>query len=171
MNYNELLNKIIKDSGLMNIEIINKMKEEGVSITATYLSVLRNDKTKIASEDVSKAIAKVCGAKEELLVVQGELDKANGMLKEFIEFAMETITYSTRVMIDKLPDEQLKAMAKAKFENLSDADIICDIVENKEDYRANNVQLFNLTDTPQEYAIVPIAKGGKVKIVNKIEGK
>lgn len=168
MNYTELLNKIIKESGLKNIEIIEKLKEKGVSITPNYLSVLRNNTAKIPSDEVSEAIAIVCNAPKELLIIQSELDKSSGALKSYIDFTLQTIKDSAKSMINILPEE-FKAEAKKKLEEQIDAEIICDIVEHPEHYRSTSINLTEVIGNyKQKYAIVPMGIGD-IKIVEKEE--
>lgn len=58
MNYTDLLNKIIKESKMSNIEIVRKCEEMAEKITPNYLSILRNTKGRIPSENVSKSTSK-----------------------------------------------------------------------------------------------------------------
>ena len=165
MNYNELLRRIIKKSGLKNIDIVSKLEENGVSITANYLSVLRNDNTKTASEKVSKAIANVCGADENLLVIQGELDKLGEALSEYIQFTIEQAkTVGKKAYeIDGMP-EDMKKKIMDEFLNRCDAEIICDVLRDKEFLAEQNEELFS--NIPKaRYAIVPMATFGDVTVI------
>lgn len=89
MAYTALLNKLIENSGLTVKEIAKRCTESGTKITAAYISTLRNSTDNRApSDEVSKALAKVCGAKNEnVLVIEAYLDTAptelTGILKLF----------------------------------------------------------------------------------------
>lgn len=78
MAYTALLNKLIEDSGLTVKEIAERCTENGTKITAAYISTLRNaTDNRAPSDDVSRALAKVCGAKNEnVLVIEAYLDNA-----------------------------------------------------------------------------------------------
>jgi len=78
MAYTALLNKLIENSGLTVKEIAERCTESGTKITAAYISTLRNSTDNRApSSEVSKALAKVCGAKNEnVLVIEAYLDTA-----------------------------------------------------------------------------------------------
>lgn len=166
MNYKDLLNRTIETSGLKNIEIIAKMKDDGITITPNYFSVLRNGDNKIASDEVSRAIAKACGAPEELLVIQGQLDKTSGILKDYIEFSVSNITQTPKALLETLPDE-LKQRALKELENKCTADVICEIMSNKEFMQKTSDELFKgIKYEKPKYALVPLGKG-EIRIVDE----
>jgi len=76
MAYARLLEKIINNTEYSNVDIANKCKELGVNVDRTYINKLLNNKSKPPKEEISRAIAKVCGADERLLVLEGYIDKA-----------------------------------------------------------------------------------------------
>lgn len=165
MTYNELLNKTIKKSGLRNIDIVSKLNEIGVSITANYLSVLRNDSTKTASVKVSQAIAKVCGEDENLLVVQGELDKLGEALTEYITFTIDQYKSVGKQAydIEGMPDE-IKKKIQDEFLNRSEAELICTVLKEKEYLIEQNNDLISKAPKAR-YAIVPMSSYGDVSVV------
>lgn len=86
MNYTEMLNQLIDKSGKMLKEIAEECQRDGVSLTNTYLSSLKTTPGKIASDEISRAIAKACNAKyTEVLVVQAYLDKAPEIILEYLD--------------------------------------------------------------------------------------
>lgn len=86
MNYTEMLNKIISESGMSQKEICDKCEEYGEKVTTSYLSGLKTNQGKMAGEEISRAIAKACNTKySEILVVQAYLDKCPQYLMEFLE--------------------------------------------------------------------------------------
>lgn len=97
MAYTALLNKLIEDSGLTVKEIAKRCTENGTKITAAYISTLRNaTDNRAPSDDVSRALAKVCGAKNEnVLVIEAYLDNApeefNGLLAMIRRIMIETM--------------------------------------------------------------------------------
>lgn len=171
MNYTEMLNKIIDESGLKNIEVITKLKEKGVTITPNYLSVLKNDPTKIASDEVSKAIAEVCNARySDILVIQGQLDKLPKSISDFINLALETIISSsmqiTTDVLGNSANEQQIEEVRTIILSMSKAELICEILENKEAYAqtSNDIKTYL---TPQRYAVVPLSHLGQIKIIDE----
>lgn len=86
MNYSEMLNKMIDESGKLLKDICSDCKQYGVELNPTYLSVIKRDPARIPSNKISMAIAKACGAKySEVLVVQACLDKAPETIIKFLE--------------------------------------------------------------------------------------
>lgn len=169
MNYKELLNRTITRSGLKNVELIEKLKEKNISITPNYLSVLRNSDNKIPSVDISRAIAEICNAPSELLVIQGDLDRLENGLKKYIDFSIEQIFKSVNIGVSLIGTEEQK---KALSEWCS-ADFICDFLENPNDYEKATDELLetikNGIISKKKYAIVPLAIGEEIRIVNDLK--
>lgn len=110
MSYAEALNGLIEKSGLPVKEIAAKCSQYGVEISPSYISVLRNkDNKKTPSDEISRALAQVCGAEHaDLLVVEAYIDEAPAAAKKIFEDIMETTVYATAFyMKDQLPEEQL----------------------------------------------------------------
>lgn len=172
MNYRELLNRTIKRSGLKNVELIAKLKDEGVSITPNYLSVLRNDDTKIASNELSIAIAKVCGAPEELLIVQADLDRLSGPLKKYIEYTFDSTFKGARFISSFLPLDE-KNKVNSKMDEWCIADYIVDFINNPDDYTGASDDFLGAINqalnAKQKYAIVPIAPNQEVTITDDLK--
>lgn len=173
MTYTELLNRTIENSGLKNIDIIEKLKDYNITITKSYLSILRNDPDKKGSDELSRAIAEICGAPKSLLVIQSQLDKASDELKSYIDISTNAMTSNVKAILDIIPNTPEIKQARDKFMNWSQADIICDIIEHPDDYETENKNLNNIIkNIPKpKYAIVPIAYGQNVKIVDNDEIK
>lgn len=121
MSYTQLLNQIIEKSSLTLKEIAERCTEDGVKITSSYISTLRNDTNNRApSDDVSRAIAKACGSKHiDILVVENYIANAPESLKKIFEsireialigsmsaiqneFSEEEIQYA-KTIIDQMP--------------------------------------------------------------------
>lgn len=90
MDYTTMLNMLIDESGKMQKDITAECNEKyGVSITSSYLSILRNSSDRMASPEISRAIAKACNAPyEEILEVQGCLDRMPPSLLKFVQGAI-----------------------------------------------------------------------------------
>lgn len=142
MTFTELLNIIIKESGLTNKEIIEKCKEAGEPITPNYLSILKNDTNKIPSEKVALTLAKVCNAKyENILVVQAYLDRAPQPIKEFIEAVKESEIEEIKYIFEQTKTE-IKKEDLVKLESLELAEFVCDYMKEwKEGPKKRNKDL------------------------------
>ncbi|MGG1639915.1 S24 family peptidase [Paenibacillus sp. NRS-1782] len=82
MNYSELLSQYIEQSGLTIADLAKKMNERGVKIERSYISMLKNNKTKNpASEEINIALAEVTGGDKDKLLMAAFLDKAPEKLK------------------------------------------------------------------------------------------
>lgn len=93
MAYAKLLEKIINKTNYTNVELSNKCKELGINVDRTYINKLLNNKSKPPKEEISRAIAKVCGADERLLVLEGYIEKAP---KEIVD-VLKQIKYLTTI--------------------------------------------------------------------------
>ncbi|MFA5527344.1 MAG: S24 family peptidase [Peptostreptococcales bacterium] len=85
MNYANILDQMISDSGLSLRNITKRCKELDCNITPSYISQLKNGKLSPPSEDVSTKLSIVCGEKNPTkLVFQGYLEKAPEMVRKYI---------------------------------------------------------------------------------------
>ncbi len=134
MPYTDLLNILIKDSGLTVKEIAEKCSEYGAEITPPYISRLRNDKNnKAPSDKVSIALAKACGAKyEECLVLEAYLDRSPEILNEFFSQLKKLVVPLTMgVMENKITTQQQKEFEQI-VDNLPVSTFIFDIVKENQ---------------------------------------
>lgn len=161
MNYTDLLNKIVITSGLKNIEIVEKLKEKGISITPNYLSVLRNDPNKTGSDELNKAICEICKAQyTNVLTVQAQIDKSDGAIKEYVLYTIKLIAAGAMTESQKY-DEEEKKKGLDKLFQLSEAEIICDILAHQEtDAQAA---------TEIEYVLVPKVSYIPLKIFDPVD--
>lgn len=142
MNYNELLNNLIKESGKMAKDIVAECERNGIKLTTAYLSSLRNSPERTASDEISIAIAKACGAKyDEILVVQAYLDKAPEIMIEYLESSQKIINYSANFFTMLAPDHENEEINKilSEFDRLKQqplAELICEFIydQRKTDY-------------------------------------
>lgn len=119
MPYAKLLNQLIEESGMTAKDVAQKCADYGVSITPSYLSMLRNGVGKrMPSDEVSRAIAKALGKDENLLVVERALDEAPEPITKALQYILRI---STAAMFDltgndltpemqALMDEQIQKM-------------------------------------------------------------
>lgn len=94
MPYYKVLRNIIAKTNLTNAEILRLCEnQEGVHINKTYFSRILNNKVPPPSEEISRALAKVCGVDEKILVIEGYIDKAP---KEIIQ-AFQNVKFMTYI--------------------------------------------------------------------------
>lgn len=95
MPYAKLLNQLIEESGMTAKDVAQKCTDYGVSITPSYLSMLRNGAGKrMPSDDVSRAIARALGKDENLLVVERALDEAPEPITKALHYILRITTAS-----------------------------------------------------------------------------
>ena len=149
MNYTNMLNKIIDESGKMLKDIAKECQEKyNVKLTPTYLSNIRSNSERTASDDISRAIAKVCGAKyENILVVQAYLDKAPDVILTFLKFAQNMLQSGSQIMqmfpdFTELPNSNAAMQEMKRIQSQSLAEFICETVE--ESKRGADKQMLEL---------------------------
>ncbi len=84
MSYSEVLSNTIRNSKMTSKEIIEKCNVQyNVKISESYLSQLKTGKQNSPAPEISKALAKVCGIDEKLLILESYLE---GVPKEIDDF-------------------------------------------------------------------------------------
>lgn len=188
MNYTELINKLIEESGMQQKEILAKCKELGEEITQSYLSNLKTINGKTASEKVSKVIAKACNAKyEDILTVQAYIDKAPEPIMNFFNYAKECTTAEALMLLEDeketLNEYEFKKLIQEKtqeFNNQTLAEFICEQIENPElptiEGFKEQIELIKKTaesypKSKNLYAIIPIDKEKSIRYITEDEYK
>ena len=119
MPYAKLLNQLIEESGMTAKDVAQKCADYGVSITPSYLSMLRNGAGKrMPSDEVSRAIAKALGKDENLLVVERALDEAPEPITKALQYILRVSTAGLMGLtgneltpeMQALMDEQIQKM-------------------------------------------------------------
>lgn len=186
MNYTELLNKLINESGLQQKEILIKCKEMGAEITQSYVSNLKTINGKTASEKISKILAKACNAKyEDILTVQAYIDKAPKPILDFLNYAKDTTTAEALLILEEqknnLSEYDFKKMMQEKeikFKNQSLAEFICETISDmtlptkqgfKEQLELIKKSYENYPDNKDIYAIIPINKEKPIRYLTENE--
>lgn len=124
LKYSDLLNQYIEQSGLTLGEIAKKVNAQGVKIERSYISMLKNNKTKNpASEEVNRALAEATGGDPDRLVFASYIDKAPDSMKKTLEnindldvFLNDFIKKSNIKLNDKMVKDQLKDMGLSNEE-------------------------------------------------------
>ena len=110
MSYNQQLNLMIEKSGKSIKEIAIECKEKGIEITQSYIGILKNNKDRIPSEEITTAICEVCNTDPDILIIEGGLDKAPKRLRDKIEEMREcfkTLMLRDIAPKDKKPTEEI----------------------------------------------------------------
>jgi len=112
MPYAALLDSLIKDSGMTAKDVAQKCNDLGVDVTPSYLSLLRNEsRNRVASDDISIALAKVLGKPDDYLVLERYMDEAPDMLKQAIYKIFRASTSMVAMMNNMVfTEEQLNAL-------------------------------------------------------------
>ena len=174
MKYVEMLNKVIEESGLSNKEILHRMKEMGVEISANYLSIIKNNEDKIPSEEVSRAIAKACGAiDEDLLVFSAYLDKAPEIVVQIIDYLKLQTEDGMKMAIGPILQQQnnmSESEAKKLLEEMirvhRESDLAEFLVEVKQSMGNNETDIpFRIEPKQKKYLLIESLGEVKVKEV------
>lgn len=188
MNYTELLNKLINESGMQQKEILERCKEMGETVTQSYLSNLKSINGKTASEKVSKVIAKACNAKyEDILTVQAYIDKAPKPILDFFNYAMESTIASTLMFLEEQKEnmedfafEKMMQEKKLELYRQTLSEFICEQIQDmelptKENFKEEIELIKKATENYPEnknlYAIIPIDKNKSIRYITENELK
>lgn len=130
MPYHKLLNNIIASTNYTAQEIINKCAEEGIKMDKAYMSKLRNNKVPPPSEDVSRAISKVCNVDERFLVLEGYIDKAPKEIKDaFVSIKFMT-TIAALSFLDNYTNEETIKTIEEELNKEPLADFIISLIDD-----------------------------------------
>lgn len=75
MRYSEILSKYIKASGMTLVDIVRECSANGIELTTSYLSKLKNGKMAPPRDRINKALEKVLNCKEDQLLVAAYREK------------------------------------------------------------------------------------------------
>lgn len=148
MAYAKLLEKIINNTNYSNVDIANKCKELGVNVDRTYINKLLNNKSKPPKEEISRAISKVCGADERLLVLEGYIDKAPNEIVD----TLKQIKFLTSVAALNLFENNFSKNNQFFLEQLKvelDSEPLADFIISILDKKATDI---NFADTGIEFS-------------------
>lgn len=130
MPYYKMLKEIINKTNYTQEEIAKQCEELGVTISKSYINKIINDKLPAPTEEVSRAIAKVCNCDERLLVIEGYLDKAPKEIKQaFLSLKNTMMLYSINMFENKIDKKTINEV-KEKFEEEPLADFVLELIEN-----------------------------------------
>lgn len=104
MNYSELVDSYIIQSGMSLAEIAEKMKEEkGVKVDRTYISKLRKNPKYAASEEINRALAEVTGGDVNRLVWAGLVYASAPSVRNILTLIDEDVVIRAMNIMKKYP--------------------------------------------------------------------
>lgn len=120
MNYSQIVDKYIKESGLSLGEIATRMQnEKGIKIDRSYISKLKNNPKYPASEEINRALAEITGGDPDKLVMAAYFEKAPEEVKHAFEESRSVIRNLLRITTDgQLTEEEINLRMK-ELETLS----------------------------------------------------
>lgn len=104
MNYPEMIDSYIKQSGMSLAEITEKMKKEkGVKVDRTYISKLRNNPKYAASEEINQAFAEVTGGDPLRLVWAGLIYGSHPSVRDILMLIDNEVIIKAMNLMKKYP--------------------------------------------------------------------
>ena len=149
MPYTKLLNDIIDRSGLTLKEIAEKCTANGVKVTASYISTLKNDTNNRApSDEMSRAIAKACNCKDEgILVLEAYIDNAPPEFKGVLDFLKSTIMFSMiGVFENQIDNSQFQDLLKMT-DSMPLSSLLIQLSKTTDESIEKAFGMFNMTST------------------------
>lgn len=144
MPYYIMLNRAVSSTNYTQEEIANKCTELGTKITRTYINKLLNNKLSAPTEEVSRAIAKVCNVDERLLVIEGYLDKAPKEIRDFIISLKSIIGLCSINFFENKVDKNSLNVLKNKLEEETLADFVIEMLKDNNNTQINDNGMFEI---------------------------
>ncbi len=172
MDYTTMLNEIIENSGKMLKDIARECEDKyHVPLSPSNLSMLKSKTRSYASDEVSRTIAIICGAKYPgILVVQKYLEKCPKEIIDFLEGAKQLMNIGQQMQaaINGMPAELIE------LSEPSLAEFICEYAEELNN-DANEMQneWSQLKSKPSEpqWLVIPPDVAKSIKFINDSDMK
>lgn len=122
MDYSELIDLYIRQSGLSLAEIAEKMKnEKGVKVDRTYISKLRKKPKYAASEEINQAFAEVTGGDPNRLVWAGLVYGSSPSVRNILTLIDDEVIIKALNLMEKYPGYfNMSDEEQEKYENEPD---------------------------------------------------
>lgn len=168
MGYSELLKNIIEESGYSFKEVSDKCKELGKSIDPSYISKLVNNKISPPKDDISWAIAKVCNTNEDMLVLEGYLDKAPSEIIDFINnIRTDLIENKITDIATMIPEDEL-ADYKDSLYNMPLSQFVLEI-NNESNMKIDISDVLEIDNIPvEDNSMAPFIIKGSIVYYEKL---
>lgn len=122
MSFSNTLAHLIKHSNLTLKSISSRCKEEGLSITDSYISQLKSGKLNSPSVEICEVLAKVLNVDSNILILESYLDKSPNKLIEFLnrirfyylgkDYILSTLLNSPKEKVDLEIEMYMMALNK-----------------------------------------------------------
>ena len=130
MPYAKLLNQLIEESGMTAKDVAQKCADYGVSITPSYLSMLRNGAGKrMPSDEVSRAIAKALGEDENLLVVERALDEAPAPILTALQNILRIVTIASAHIAGETITPDMEGLLNERIQQMPMSDSVLKLAQ------------------------------------------
>lgn len=150
--YSKLLQKIVAEANITQDELSNKCKELGCPISRGRINEILNGKAIPPSENVSRAIAKICNADERKLVLQAYLEKAPHELIDFFNRYQELLFELSVSRLENIIKEDTKKILLEEYKNQTILDIIIEVLDMKNNITTDN-DYFKVTNEKNDLVI------------------
>lgn len=158
MDYFQRVDYIVKKSGLTLNEIVDKCKQNGVSIDPSYISKLRSGKQPApASDEINIALSNACGVDPDDLLFDAYIEKAPELIKTLISNFLKYIRYFIKDTIKREIPKDLLPIYEKQLDDLSDRDITKQIISE------NISEIFSYRE--DNTFIIPDESDNKLNIV------
>lgn len=149
MPYTKLLNDIIDKSGLSVKEIAEKCTQNGVKVTSSYISTLKNDTNNRApSDEVSRAIAKACNYPDEgILVLEAYIDNAPPEFEGILNFLKSTAVMTMVSVFENEVDEIQFQMFIEAIKDMPISELLMQFAKADNESIEKIFGMFNVTST------------------------
>lgn len=169
MPYARLLDQLIKESGMSAKEVAEKCAQFGATVTPSYISLLRNEnRNRTPSDDVSIALAKVFGKREDYLVIERQMDDAPELFKQIIyKFIKLSLQSAASIQNSPISAEQLQA-AISLIDKHPMADLLLELHSIGEAL-PTGIELLQSSGAGFEFTAVDDAMAPIIKKGNKVQ--
>lgn len=179
MSYSNTLSNMIDQSGLTLREIADLATNNGIKIDPSYISKLQKGRQSPPSEKVSKILAKILNNNPDELVLEGYIEKAPSLIKDYINITTSNFKNIFKFLIQQNTPEEFHDLYLSKIEEMSLLEFITEInsgainpleiqeggliLGNDEEEQLQNRMIVNLSHDMKDDSMNPlIPKGSRV---------
>lgn len=146
MNYSELVDQYIRNSGLSLAEITKRMEQDkGVKVDRSYISKLRNNPKYAASDEINQALAEVTGGNVNKLVWAGLIFGSHPSVRDVLMLIDNEVIIKA-MNLNKIYPGYFK-LSEAKQEELENDPSVRDFWDSLSESMSKTKKVYK----PQEY--------------------
>ncbi len=136
--YSKVLQKIIAEANITQEELSKKCKEINAPISRVQISAILNNRANPPSEEVSRAISKVCNVDDRELVLEGYLEKAPHEFIDFLNKFQEQLFELSFAQLENNFDKKTKKILLEEYKKETYVKLILELLDMQ-----NNVNLYD----------------------------